>query len=111
VSDHDDRFLPCKIIHSLHNCPFSRVIEGTGRLIHNNHIRVVIKGSGNAYPLLLTARESGSTFTDMGLITLRQFIDNKFMEIRNLRSFNHCLMIYLLIWQSKRNIASNRIIG
>ena len=72
MRDEDDGDFVTEVVRGFHHSLFSEVIQRTGGLIQNQHLRVVLQRSSNTDALALAARKTHATLADGGSATILQ---------------------------------------
>src|SRR5690606_2248566 len=105
---HQNRLLPQQPPHRLHHSPLSRVVEGAGGFVEYNDVRIAVKCSRNTNALTLTAAKANTSLTDHCVVTVRQFIHNEVIDLRDLSSVAHGFHVDLIPWYTKGNVLRHR---
>ena len=72
VSDHDDGLLRLELAQGGDDLALGDIVECAGRLIQDQHVRIVVQGPGYADALFLPAAEHGSALANDERILSRQ---------------------------------------
>src|SRR5690606_30867266 len=108
MSHHQNRLLPQQNPHRLHDSPLRRVIEGAGGFVEYDDVRIAVQGPRNADALTLTAAKANTSFTDHRVVTVRQFIHHKVIDLRDLSSIAHGLHVDIILRYTKGNVLRHR---
>ena len=88
VCDRDRGPVLRKLFQALLDPALTLIVKRTGRLVQNQYRRILKKYSCNRNPLLLSTRQTGSSFSYKAVISIRQGHD-KFMDICLLRRIDN----------------------
>ena len=110
MSDDEQGEVFAETFYGLHDGLFGFVIQRAGGFVKDDHISLLVKRSGDAYALALTAREAYTTFTDKGFVLLGQAF-NAVSDLRLLGGFSDDVGIDLVFGNTKSNVFFDCTIG
>lgn len=110
MGDHDDRFLmeyrSDRVCHRI----FGDAIQGTRRLIKNQHVRVAVQCPSDSDALSLPTTQLHPTLTHHGVIPVRQLLTNKLVQIGDSRCIPHSIHFDLFGEHTECNIRREAVV-
>src|SRR5215471_3487281 len=106
----DHREFSAEAAQCIEQLCFGRHIEGTSCFVQNQEGRPMIKSARKTDPLALPAGKANAALAHTRIKPISQFCFDEVEYLRHRTSFTQSGVIDFLVWQTKCDVASNRIV-
>jgi hypothetical protein len=104
MGDHEYGFMSLYFLYGFHKGFFRGIIQGVRRFIENQNFRIPIQGTGNAYPLPLSAAQSDAPFSDDRIVAVLEFLQDKIVDVSDSASVDHLIHIDAFLLDAERDV-------